>query len=94
MDALRVPSCVAALQEGEPTMIDTAVACAGAHVECVTVPRCLLVWAVAHSVLCLPERGERGTLLAMVQRLCLGLSEAASPIAAKKTKAFQTYLGC
>ena len=93
-DCLRVPSCVAALRDGEPAIAacGTVLEVAGIHVQCVTVPRCLLLWAVSHSVICLAEKGERGTMLAMLQRLCLGLTEAAPAATLKKVRAFQTYL--
>ena len=68
--------------------------CAGVRIACDTVQRCLLLWAIAHCVLCMGETGERATLLTMVQRLCLGLTESAALKSLKRTRALQAFIKC
>ena len=71
----------------------TAVAVAGTKIECTTIQRSLALWAVVHTVLCQAElRGDRATLLGLLQRLLLGVTERASRSVLKKVDSLRAYL--
>ena len=89
----KIPGCSETLQVGEPAVVGTAVVVAGTKIECATTQRSLALWAVVHTVLCLAElRGDRATLLALLQRLLLGVTERASRSVLKKVDSIKTFL--
>ncbi|XP_043224597.1 uncharacterized protein LOC122382829 isoform X3 [Amphibalanus amphitrite] len=92
-DIAKIPGCAEALKVGEPAVIGTAIVVAGTKIECTTIQRSLVLWAVVHTVLCQAElRGDRATLLGLLQRLLLGVTERASRSVLKKVDSLRAYL--
>ena len=93
LDVLKLSGCGESITTGELAIDGTTLCCAGTRIPCETTQRCLMLWTVSHSVLCQGEKGERSTPLAVLQRVCLELTEHASRKALGKVANLKTYLG-
>ena len=88
--------CGESLTTGEIAMGGTTLcwddAMGGTRVRCETTQRCLMLWTVAYFVLCQGEKGEHSTLLAILQRVCFGLTEHASRRPLVKVDNLKAYI--
>ena len=91
-----MPGCFDAEAAGRNVLGITAgktLLCEDIRVDCSSVQQCLLLWAAAHAVLCVNERGGRAAVLHFVQMTCLKIREHAPRGIAGKIQRTCEFLG-